>query len=234
MAIARSKSQVVFWEEAGVVSTTNSPFCRLKPIPIRAVRMQEGFWKPRMDKNATVTLKSQMQKLRETGVLDNFLRLYDKSDAGFQGRPSSDSDLYKWVEAASWTLQTYKLPEIEKMLNDAIEIIEPAQDDDGYLNTYHQIGGVSWRWTDLDRGFELYCAGHLFQAAVAHHRSTGDDRLLKMACKFADHICEVFGPGKREGHPGHPGIEMALIELYRETGVKKPAISRYFFTPVSR
>jgi len=182
--------------------------------------MQEGFWKPRIDKNATVTLKSQMQKLRATGVLDNFLRLCGKSEAEFRGRRSSDSDLYRWIEAASWTLQIYKLPEIEKMLNEAIEVIESAQGNDGYLNTYYKER-ASERWTDLNRSLELYCAGHLFQAAVAHHRSTGDDRLLKMACKFADHICEVFGPGKREGHPGHPGIEMALIELYRETGVKK-------------
>lgn len=219
MPVERSGSGSIPWEEAGVVSTANSPFCRLKPVPIRAVRMGDGFWRPRMEVNARVTLGRQMRKFRELGYIDNFLRVYGRSGAGYRAMgPAPDSDVYKWIEAAPWTLQTLRLPEVESMLNEAIEIIEPAQGGDGYLNTRWERAG---RWTDIGRGHELYCAGHLFQAAVAHHRSTGSERLLSMARRFADHICDVFGPGKREAHPGHPEVEMALVELYRETGVRR-------------
>ncbi|MGQ9631736.1 MAG: glycoside hydrolase family 127 protein [bacterium] len=211
----------VSWEEVGVVSTARSPFCKLRPVPIRAVRMGSGFWKARMDTNTEVTLSKQMEKLRGRGTLENFLRVYGKSDADFRGLCFDDSDLYKWVEAASWTLQSYDAPEIKRMIDEVIEIIEPAQGEDGYLNTYFQKERASERWTNLEQMHELYCAGHLFQAAVAHHRSTGEDRLLNIARKFADHICGVFGPGKREGHPGHPEVEMGLIELYRETGERR-------------
>lgn len=221
MLIRRLGFQRISWKDRGVVSTTNSLFCKLKPVPIRAVEMRAGFWKPRMDTLATVILKKQMQEIQKSGVLDNFMRVYGKSDAEFQGSPFADSDIYKWIEAASWALQTQKLPEIEKMINKAIDIIKPAQGDDGYLNTYFQKERAEKRWTDLDHMHELYCAGHLFQAAVAHHRSTGSSRLLDIACRYADYICEVFGPGKKEAHPGHPEVEMALIELYRETGVKR-------------
>ena len=221
MSIKRLQPRRISWQDAGAVSTMNSPFCKLKPIPIRAVRMNTGFWKPRMDMIATVTLKKQMQEIRKSGVLDNFIRIYGKSDTEFQGFCFADSDIYKWIEAASWTLQTQELPEVKKMIKEAIDIIEPAQGNDGYLNTYFQKERAGKRWTDLDRMHELYCAGHLFQAAVAHHRSTGSDRLLNIAGKYADYICDVFGPGRKEAHPGHPEVEMALIEFYRETGMKR-------------
>jgi DUF1680 family protein len=99
--------------------------------------------------------------------------------------------------------------------------IEDAQQPDGYLNTYFATEKASERWTDLTHKHELYCAGHLIQAAVAHHRATGSERLLNVARRFADHICDTFGPeeeGKRLGTDGHEEIEMALVELYRETG----------------
>jgi DUF1680 family protein len=235
-----SEFQTVPSKEAGVVSTTNSPFCRLRPVPIRAVQMHEGFWKPRIDKNATIGLRRQMEQLREHGVVDNFLRLYGKSAKEFQGYSFCEEHLYKLIEAASWTLQTYKTPEIERMIDETIKIIEPAQGEDGYLNTYYQRERAAQRWTDGvsppfpeekmgDYMYELYCAGHLFQTAVAHHRSTGDEKLLRIACRYADYICEEFGPGRRQGHPGHPEIEMALIELYRETGVRRYLDTAGFF-----
>jgi DUF1680 family protein len=186
-----------------------------------AVRMGDGFWKPRMDQNATVALPLQMQQLRESGVLSNFLRVYGESDAQFQGMFFADSDLYKWLEAASWALQSYDLPELEEMVSEAIAIIEPAQDDNGYLNTYYQKERAADRWSNVGRMHELYCAGHLFQAAVAHHRATGGERLLSVARRLADHICDVFGPGREEAHPGHPEVEMGLVELYRETGERR-------------
>jgi DUF1680 family protein len=183
--------------------------------------MDDGFWRPRMVLNATVSLPTQMQKLRESGVLDNFRRVYGESDAEFQGMFFADSDLYKWLEAASWALQSAEPPGIARMVDEALRIVERAQSDDGYLNTYYQGDRLTERWSDTDRMHELYCAGHLFQAAVSHHRATGSDRLLHVARRLADHICNVFGPGNRAGHPGHPEVEMGLVELYRETGEKR-------------
>jgi len=183
--------------------------------------MGDGFWKPRIERNATISLPTQMEKLRESGVLENFRRVYGESEAEFQGMFFADSDLYKWLEAASWALQSQRLPYIAEMVDEALGVIERAQGDDGYLNTYYQGDRISERWSDTDRMHELYCAGHLFQAAVAHHRSTGSDRLLRIARRFADHIRDIFGPGKRAGYPGHPEVEMGLIELYRETGERR-------------
>jgi len=229
MSSKHLEGQRISWQDAGVVSTMNSPFCKLKPVPVRAVRMNTGFWKPRMETMAIVTLKRQMQEIRKSGVLDDFMRVYGKSDAEFQGFYFAESDLYKWIEAASWILQVQELPEIEKMIKEVIDIVQPAQGDDGYLNTYFQKERAKKRWTDLDRTHELYCAGHLFQAAVAHHRSTGSDRLLNIARKYADYICDMFGSGKKEAHPGHPEVEMGLIELYRETGVRRYLDTAGFF-----
>lgn len=104
------------------------------------------------------------------------------------------------------------------MADKAIHLIVAAQQADGYLNTYYQVAKPGERWTNLDHGHELYCAGHLLQAGVAFFRATGERRLLDVACRFADHICSVFGPAGRAGAPGHPEIEMALVELYRVTG----------------
>lgn len=129
-----------------------------------------------------------------------------------------DSDLYKWLEAVIHESVNGQGDELNELAEETIQLIAAAQDADGYLNSYFQVVAPEKRWTDLDFGHEMYCAGHLIQAAVAHHRATGRNDLLDVACRFADHIAAVFGPGRREGACGHPEIEMALVELYRETG----------------
>jgi DUF1680 family protein len=127
--------------------------------------------------------------------------------------------VYKWLEAASWTLATDPDPDLERMVDDAITEIADAQRPDGYLNTYFTFEKAAERWTDFDL-HEMYCAGHLFQAAVAHFRAAGSERLLDVATRFADHICDSFGPeqGKRQAVDGHEEVEMALVELFRATG----------------
>jgi hypothetical protein len=107
---------------------------------------------------------------------------------------------------------------LQRQLDEAIDAIEAAQEPDGYLDTYFTLEEPAQRWTNLNFMHELYCAGHLIQAAVAHYRATGSDRLLNVARRLADHIVSVFGPGKQGGYPGHQEIEMALVELYRTTG----------------
>jgi DUF1680 family protein len=115
-------------------------------------------------------------------------------------------------------------------VDEAIALIAAAQRSDGYLNTYYQLkGGIENRWTNLRDNHELYCLGHLIQAAVAHNRCTGKDSLLGVACRFADYAAKVFGRGRNQGMPGHPEIEMALVELYRETGVMEYLdLARFF------
>jgi DUF1680 family protein len=209
---------------AVVVDTGSSPFARLRPVPLDAVAIEDAFWAPRMRTNRESTLPSQYRLLWETGRIDNLLRAAGMRDGEFQGRFFNDSDVYKWLEAASWAVAANRDAdtELEAMIDEAISAIEAAQRPDGYLNSYFSRERADLRWTDFDL-HEMYCAGHLFQAAVAHHRATRSTRLLEVATRFADHIDATFGPeqGKRVGTDGHPEIELALVELARETGERR-------------
>ncbi len=205
---------------AVVVDTTRSAHSRLRPVPLTAVHLDDRFWAPRRRINREVTLPSQYQHCEETGRLDNFRRASGKKDLPFQGIFFNDSDIYKWLEGVAWTLATDPDPQLEQMADAAIAEIADAQQPDGYLNTYFMFDKAGERWKNLRDMHELYCAGHLIQAAVAHHRATRSDRLLGIARRFADHICDTFGPaseGKRPGTCGHEEIEMALVELGRDT-----------------
>ena len=137
---------------------------------------------------------------------------------GFRGYYFNDSDVYKWMEAAAYSLASYPDPALDKQLDDLIEVMAAAQGGDGYLNTYFMFENEGQRWRDLTSKHELYCGGHMIQAAVAHHRVTGKTSFLDIATKWADLVCQRFGPGKEHGTPGHPEPEMALVELYRDTG----------------
>jgi uncharacterized protein len=191
-------------------------------VPLDAVDLADDFWEPRWRINREVTLPSQYRHLEDTGRLDNFRRASGKIGGGYQGIYFNDSDVYKWLEAAAWTLAEGSDSELERMVDAAITEIEDAQRPDGYLNTYFTFERAAQRWTDFDL-HEMYCAGHLFQAAVAHFRATGSERLLAVATRFADHICDTFGPedGKRQAVDGHEEVEMALVELFRVTGEKR-------------
>lgn len=206
---------------AVIVDTARSPHALLKPVPLGAVDLTDGFWAPRRKLNRDVTIPAQYRLLEQTGRLDNFRRAAPRKGGPFEGLFFNDSDVYKWLEAASWTLADTADPALIHLVDTTIGEIEAAQQPDGYLNTYFTGERAGERWTDLARMHELYCAGHLFQAAIAHRRVAGSDRLLDVACRLADHIATTFGPaeqGKRLGAPGHPEIEMALVELWRETG----------------
>jgi DUF1680 family protein len=205
-----------------VVDTRRSPFCRLHPLPLTALRPEDGFWGPRLRTVAQVTLRQQYEQCERTGRIDNFRRAAGKKQIDFQGRFYNDSDVYKWLEAASYALAVQPAgvpdPELARLVESVIAEVAAAQAPDGYLNTYFTFERAAQRWTDLDVMHELYCAGHLIQAAVAHHRATGSRSLLKVAIRLADHICATFGPQGRAGTDGHEEIEMALVELYRQTG----------------
>src|SRR5262249_35028227 len=120
-------------------------------------------------------------------------------------------------------------PRLQQMLDSVVAEIADAQDADGYLNTYFTFERKAERWTDLRVKHELYCAGHLIQAAIAHRRATGASKLLDVAVRFAEHILATFGPNARPGACGHEEIEMALVELYRETGQERYLRQAQFF-----
>ena len=223
MAQVQTPTTPVKQTSATVVDTTSSPHAKLRPIPLGSVTLTDTFWAPRRHTNREVTLPTQFRHLEDTDRINNFRRAAGKLDAPFVGIYFNDSDVYKWLEAAAWTLSEGPNPELKAMVDAAITEIAAAQREDGYLNTYFALERADERWTNFDL-HELYCAGHLFQAAVAHVRATGETPLLDVATRFADHICDTFGPeaeGKREAVGGHEEIELALVELYRVTGEKR-------------
>lgn len=204
-----------------VVDTTRSQYAVQRPIPTTAVTLTDNFWQPRRGINRTVTIPSQFQHLEETDRLNNFRRAAGRKDLPFVGIFFNDSDIYKWLEAAASALPEDTDGTLAAMVDTTIDLIAAAQEPDGYLNTYFTYEKAGDRWKNLKDMHEMYCAGHLFQAAVAHYRATGSDKLLTVARRFADNIDSVFGPvedGKRPGACGHPEAEMALVELARATG----------------
>ena len=197
----------------------------LRPAGDPVVR--SGFWAARQEVNARVGIPQGPALLESAGNLQD-LRLAAGGPGEFEGDyPFMDSDVYKWLEAASWQLARLDpdAPEGRRLAEDVdrlIGLVADAQRPDGYINTWFQAGRGKGPFTDLRWGHELYCAGHLIQAAVAHHRATGRTSLLAVAQRFADHIGSLFGPvgsGRPiDGVDGHAEVETALVELYRETG----------------
>ena len=204
-----------------VVDMSRSPHAVWQPLPLGAVRLDDPVWAPRLRRNREATIPAQHALLERTGRLDNFRRTAGTLDGEFRGLYFDDTDVYKWLEAAAWCLATDPDPALERLVDETIAEVAAAQQPDGYLDNYYTARPGAERWTELTVTHELYCAGHLFQAAVAHHRATAKTTLLDVARRFADLICDVFGPaeaGKRPGTDGHEEVELALVELARETG----------------
>lgn len=215
-----------------VVDAASTRYAQIKPVPVTAVDLKGDFWGRRFATNSERTLPSQWDLLESTGRLNNFRRVFGEHDGPYAGLFFNDTDLYKWLEAASWVVARGPDALLEKHIDEGITLIERAQGEDGYIDTYFSVEREGERWTDLRDLHEMYCAGHLIQAAVAHHRATGQRRLLNVAVRVADLLCERFGPeseGKIEGIDGHEEIEMALIELSRETGHERYLeLARFF------
>ncbi|RDI70011.1 glycoside hydrolase family 127 protein [Halopelagius longus] len=185
-------------------------------IKLSDVEIDDGFWSPWVTRNRDVTIEYQYEQLEESGTLENFRRARDGKEGGFQGMWFQDSDAYKWLEAASYELAKTDDPALRERVDEVIELVAAAQEDTGYINTYFQLVEPEMKWTNLNIMHELYCAGHLIEAAVAHYEATGEESLLDVAINFADHVDDVFGD-RIDGVPGHEGIELALVRLYRVT-----------------
>ena len=193
----------------------------LKPVSLKDVEISDRFWAPRQETLRKVTIPHLFKMLEKAGNINNFRLARDKAHEGYSGPYWMDSDLYKAIEAAAYVLAKHPDPDLEKQLDDIISLIASAQLSDGYLNTYFEVVEPDKRWTNLMACHEMYCAGHLFEAAVAYYEATGKRNLLDVAVRFADHIDSIFGEGKRLGYCGHPEIELALVKLWKATGEKR-------------
>lgn len=205
-------------EMPGPVDNWKSDRSVLYTLPFRGARITGGFWGIHQHINRTVSLAHGYAMLEQAGNFGNLRIAAGMAEGEFMGYWFADSDVYKWLEAVGWELGNGPDPALQEMVDKTIALIEKAQLANGYLDSYFQIKKPEERWTDLSHGHELYCAGHLIQAAVAFQRSVGDKRLLAVALKFVDHIEELFGANGRQETAGHPEIEMALVELFRLTG----------------
>ena len=197
-----------------VLPTTGS----LAPLDLGDVRITAGFWADRQAINAGTSIQHCDSWEQRLGWIDNFRLTAEGDDGPRGGREFSDSDVYKLLEAMAWEVARSGDAVLDARIEEIAALIKAAQQPDGYLNTHFDGPGQPARYTDFEWGHELYCYGHLFQAAVARLRSGRRDTLVEVALKAADHVCRTFGADGLEAICGHPEVEVALAELGRATG----------------
>ncbi len=224
--------------------TYTQPDAPIQEVPFTQVHIQDQFWSPRIETNRTVSIPSAFRECEKNGRFDNFAIAAGLKKGEHRGDfPFDDTDPYKIIEGASYSLAVKYDPQLDHYLDSVISIIAAAQEPDGYLTTCvtnrcTRLSGWwgSSRWEKIN-SHELYNSGHLYEAAVAHYRATGKRTLLDVAIKNADLVCQVFGPGENQKHvpSGHPIIEMALCKLYKVTGEQKYLeMARYFVEETGR
>ncbi|MFV0471369.1 MAG: glycoside hydrolase family 127 protein [Paludibacteraceae bacterium] len=206
--------------------TTDYPF---RGVPFNQVKLTDSFWSSRVETNRISTIPTSFQKCETTGRLQNFTNAANKSGKFLTTFTFDDTDIYKTIEGASFSLTVHPDPVLDKYVDSLIIIVGKAQEPDGYLytaRTIHPEKPFGWagkeRWVnESQQSHELYNSGHLFEAAAAHYLATGKRSLLNIALKNADLLTQVFGSGLRDDTPGHEIVEMGLVRLYRITGDKK-------------
>jgi DUF1680 family protein len=202
------------------------PKTAFKGVPFTDVHFDDAFWSPRLKTNREISIPHNYKWCEDTGRFSNFANaaklLKGETHGNFKGIYFNDSDVYKVLEGTAYSLADHPDPELEKRADDVIAQIAAAQEPNGYLNSYYTLKEPNNKWTNITK-HELYCAGHLIEAAVAYKRATGKDTLLNIAEKFVDHIIGVFITNKtaKFGVPGHEEIELALVKLYQLTGKEK-------------
>ena len=216
--VACALSATACWGAA----TSDYPY---QPVPLNQVSIRDGFWLPRFETNRRVTVWANFRKSEETARIANFARAGKLEKGAFEGIPFNDSDVFKIVEGAAYTLAAHPDPKLDAYLDALIAKMAAAQEPDGYLYTARTLGFTNGmtgkeRWSNLASSHELYNIGHLYEAAAAHFAVTGKRTLLDVACKSADLIDKTFGPApdQLKGVPGHQEIEIGLCKLYRATG----------------
>ena len=204
-------------ELASPAATTPGASTALTPLGMKQVQIVGGFWHERQAANRDRSIPDGYRQIHEAHNVRNFQIAAGVVAGEPEGPIFADSDVYKWLEAAAWEYGREPNDELLAQQLELTAVVAAAQEDDGYLDTMVRLTRPA-RYTNPARDHEHYCAGHLFQAAVAQSRATGHDELLDVAVKLADHLVRTFGKGKREDVDGHPVVEMGLVELYRQTG----------------
>ena len=212
----------------------------IQPVPFTQVHIDDDFWSPRLEANRDMTIPLAFEECEKTGRIDNFAIAAGWKDGEQTGRyPFNDSDVFKIIEGASYSLMQFPDPRLDAYLDSLIALIGAAQEEDGYLytartNNAEQLKGwfTDERWGNLSRSHELYNIGHMYEAAVAHYQATGKRGFLDIALRSADLVAETFGPDKLRVPPGHQVIEMGLAKLYRVTGEEKYLRLAKFFIDV--
>lgn len=200
----------------------------VKPVPFTEVEITDQFWAPRMETNRKITLPFALKQNEKTGRVDNFAIAGGLKEGIYRGERYNDTDVYKVIQGAAYTLAMHPDPELEESIDSLIEVISAAQEEDGYLFTPRTaspekpVPGIgNERWSNLAVSHELYNAGHMYEAAVAHYRATGKRNFLDVALKNADLLVKTFGPDKLRAAPGHQEVEIGLVKLYRVTRKEK-------------
>ena len=202
---------------------------KLVPVKFTDVKISDTFWAPRLAVNHEKSAPHNLDTCESTGRIRNFAQNAGVDKTPFRGHIFHDSDVYKVLEGVAHCLAIRPDPKLEARLEHVVGLIAKSQQPDGYVNTFFTMKEPKRRWTNLRGAHELYCAGHMFEAAVAHYEATGRRTFLDVACKFADYIASVFGPDKRHGIAGHPEIELALVKLWKATGEERYLKLSQFF-----
>ena len=194
-------------------------------ITVKQVQIKDAFWTTMQDRMIDVVIPFQEKVLNDevpgvakSHAIENFRIAAGLSQGEFYGMVFQDSDVAKWLEGVAYSLAVRPNQELEKRADEIIDIIAKAQQPDGYLNTFFTIKEPEHRWQNLQECHELYCAGHMMEAAVAYYQATRKDKLLHVMERMAEHIIHRFGEGKERGIPGHQEVEIGLLKLYRVTG----------------
>lgn len=197
-----------------------APLKMINQVDFSHVKIQDSFWSPRLEKHTSATLPVCIDQIEnQTGRMQNFINA-SKGEGKHSGIFFDDSDVYKALEGIAYSLINNPNPELEKKADEWISHIASAQQPDGYINTFYTLTGLEKRWKNMDK-HEMYCAGHLIEAAVAYYQATGKRTLLDVGIKMANHMMSIFGSGKRDWVPGHEEIELALVKLYQTTNEEK-------------
>lgn len=209
-----------------------------KPLPMDSINVKDNFWRKMMELARTHVIPYQWEALNDriegaepSYCMQNFKIAAGMMEGEFKGFVFQDSDFAKWIEAVGFSLMWNKDEGLERIADEAIDIVCAAQQPDGYLDTYYIINGLDKRWTNLRDNHELYCLGHLIEGAVAYYEATGKEKLLNAVVKYVDYVDTIFGPeeNKMHGYPGHEVIEMALIKLYKiKKNEKYLKLAKYF------
>ena len=203
----------------------------VKPVTFNNVRVEDRFWTPRLEASRKVTIPYCFDKCEETGRIRNFEKAAGLAEGKHEGIYFNDSDVYKVMEGAAYSLRVHPETMMRLYLDKLIKIMAGAQWEDGYLFTFYSVPQRQPEklWTNVQSIHEQYCVGHMYEAAVAHYQVTGEKSFLNVAAKNADLICDVFNAGNRTDPPGHQEIEIGLCKLYRATGDGKYLDQAKFF-----